>query len=1081
VAKINYNDKQIATDPEQPIDPIEIFSAYDANQIKSVVNTNADLLTVLSGTTIAQLNTLSGSTTLNTVQLATLSGSTISNSTLLGTHTEQITSLSGSTIANSNQIEVLSGKTDTLNAQVFSLSGSTLANFTQIATNTGLITSLSGSTTWNTTQLATLSGYTTANTNQIVVISGRTDLIDSKLNSLSGSTTLNTIQIDVLSGRTDFLDGKVSGIDLKVNNLDAKVNTIETSLDNKASIANLSNEITRATTAEDLLQTNINKSQVKISVTMTASVGGQSVFTFSELIGQFPKLVIRGKNTNYTINKDNPTVANEINGYIGFNIATGAITMPDSLLEGETVKVEYTATGDGAIVPDTIALRSDLESKADVVNFDGKVVRTKEIETYTVTLPEGQSSTGFYRYDNGNFSGPARRSRMFPVTLGKNYKMTGLVLGNTTALAVYYSGTPSNLPTKDGLTYLGYEFRGPTSGTTQYSRQTLTLPSGTTYIGSSAVNNTPFPVLEDLVISYPGTVYETDLIKGKILRTPLVPSYIIQSPIQEFNNGYYRPAAITPIPNTGGGGRNSRLFTVDESKNYVMTGTLQGTTTALAVYYDAGMVYLGFEYLGGAALTPYTRAVLTLPASTKFIGTSTAKSKPFAELEEVVMIYRNDTAFRGNSNKTIEDLDLQKASEIDDANKKIIRNSLIKRYTNIASNYSAVNGFFHFLTGLWSTSAARSVKMFPVSDDKTYVMTGVVQGNVTALAIYYSGTPTDLPNLTGLTRIGWEFRGPDTGTNTYNKQLLNIPQGTTYVASDSTLGSLPSPILEEVDEIYREDIAYTGGSTKTIADLEEDIASSVISPINFGCAGDSMTARPIRWPLVTAPLLNAVTVHNVAVASARWSKTTQFSSSFPVLPTQNWDDPNFKGISTASPDISLSNDEIQAIANNCAVVHIQKFIAEVTAGNYPAPDVFVFAYGTNTEYSGNGNFTTAMAGKTISRDDTFSMANAIRWCIQAIMDAYSNCKIFVRTIVQRGNQSHNETFSEPKNALIRQIANKMSVPVIDMYNECGISEKFEVFEGAGRYLTDGIHQNEAGALLDGTFTANAIRAYRLIM
>jgi hypothetical protein len=1051
--KINFENKQRAANPKNPASN-EIFTAQDANEIKIVVNQNADELDAINAqvdgidsnlNTVeakvniidARLATLSGSTTSNTnqigvlsartdsltIQLTALSGSNVSNSTQIDTHTGQIGVLSGSTIANYNEIGVLSGKTDTLDLQVFSLSASTISNSEQLVSHTGLIT------------------------------------------TLFDSTTSNTNQIGFLSGRSDILDGRVSGFDLRVNIIDTSLN----------------NEITRATTTEVLLQTNINKSQVKISATMTASVAGQSVFIFPELIGQFPKLIIRGKNTNYTINKDNPTVGNEISGYVGFNIASGAITMPDALLQGETVKVEYTSTGDGAIVPDSVALISDLTVKADVVNFDGKVVRTKEIETYTVTLPQSQSSDGFYRYDNGNFSGPARRSRIFSVTSGKNYRMTGLVQGNTTALAVYYSGTPTNLPNKDGLTYLGFEFRGPTSGTTQYTRQTLTIPSGATYIGSSVVNNTPFSILEDLVVSYPDTVYETDSVKGKILRTPLVPSYIIQSPTQEFNNGYYRPAAITPIPNTGGGGRNSRLFTVDESKNYVMTGTLQGTTTALAVYYDAGMVYLGFEYLSGTGLTPYTRVILTPPASTKFIGSSTAKSKPYPVLEEVVMIYRNDSAYRGNSNKTIEQLDLEKATEIDSGNKKIVRNGLTKRYTNITSNYSAVNGFYHFLTGAWSTSAARSAKLFPVVDDRIYVMTGIIQSNVTALAIYYSGTPTNLPNKDGLTYLGYQFRGPNTGTTIYNKQLLNIPQGTTYIASDSTLGSLPSPILEEVEDIYRDDIAYTGGSSKTIADLEKDIASGVISPINFGCAGDSMTARPIRWPLVTAPLLNAATVHNVAVASARWSKTNQFSSSFPVLPTQNWDDPNFKGISTASPDILLSNDEIQAIANNCAVVHVQKFIAEVTAGIYPAPDVFVFAYGTNTEYSGNGNFTTAMAGKTISRDDTFSMANSIRWCIQAIMDAYPNCKIFVRTIVQRGNQSHNETFSEPKNVLIRQIANKMSVPIIDMYNECGISEKFEVFEGAGRHLTDGIHQNEAGALLDGTFTANAIRAYRLIV
>ena len=40
-------------------------------------------------------------------------------------------------------------------------------------------------------------------------------------------------------------------------------------------------------------------------------------------------------------------------------------------------------------------------------------------------------------------------------------------------------------------------------------------------------------------------------------------------------------------------------------------------------------------------------------------------------------------------------------------------------------------------------------------------------------------------------------------------------------------------------------------------------------------------------------------------------------------------------------------NELQKRANNCAVVHTQRFIEEVKSGKYPVPDIFAFAMGTN--------------------------------------------------------------------------------------------------------------------------------------
>lgn len=58
--------------------------------------------------------------------------------------------------------------------------------------------------------------------------------------------------------------------------------------------------------------------------------------------------------------------------------------------------------------------------------------------------------------------------------------------------------------------------------------------------------------------------------------------------------------------------------------------------------------------------------------------------------------------------------------------------------------------------------------------------------------------------------------------------------------------------------------------------------------------------------------------------------------------------------------------------NNVSKVHIQKFIAEVESGAYPAPDVFVFSMGTNDRNLGSAE--EALKGKTLDEVDVNTMA-----------------------------------------------------------------------------------------------------------
>ena len=59
--------------------------------------------------------------------------------------------------------------------------------------------------------------------------------------------------------------------------------------------------------------------------------------------------------------------------------------------------------------------------------------------------------------------------------------------------------------------------------------------------------------------------------------------------------------------------------------------------------------------------------------------------------------------------------------------------------------------------------------------------------------------------------------------------------------------------------------------------------------------------------------------------------------------------------------------------------------------------------------------------------------------------------------------------------IIRKIAEDFSVEVIDMWAKSGIVGALEAASGAGPYLRDGLHPNQAGEKLMGKCAANYIR------
>ena len=246
------------------------------------------------------------------------------------------------------------------------------------------------------------------------------------------------------------------------------------------------------------------------------------------------------------------------------------------------------------------------------------------------------------------------------------------------------------------------------------------------------------------------------------------------------------------------------------------------------------------------------------------------------------------------------------------------------------------------------------------------------------------------------------------------------------------------------------------------------------SKLNFGVDGDSITAWE-QWSYHVYKELGLASHYNVAVGSAVWHKRTLTAGDKSVS-TQNYTDPDFAGISgewEETDDIS----ELQKRANNCAIVHIQRYIEDVKNGKAPVPDIFAFAMGTNDLEDSLGDPDKALLGKELEGNeniDLFTEAGAARWCIQRIMEEFPQCRVFVLTPIQSATPEHNAKI-EKTIEILRKITGGMSAQLIDCFHNCGICEKFEVIGGTGKYLRDGLHPDVPGQTLQGKYAAKEIR------
>lgn len=315
--------------------------------------------------------------------------------------------------------------------------------------------------------------------------------------------------------------------------------------------------------------------------------------------------------------------------------------------------------------------------------------------------------------------------------------------------------------------------------------------------------------------------------------------------------------------------------------------------------------------------------------------------------------------------------------------------------------------------------------------------------------IYTAGHNVDdkITFTTGATAryVGIYFNSTTYDYDTYKSQIvLNIGK---YYGNATPFVS-PEYLPDDLKGLSNTEVLVFGDSitdccTLTINASDETTAYSWNNPSNSYVDGEGNTIRFSMWPKILKESQPCKEIRNYARAGASY-KT---SSRTPGEERQNL----HYQIDVALNDIDNPN--------NVFIV------------NHFDPDIVVFALGTN-DGDPNDTFDSAMAktvlqgdGISIDVDATLSALDETKFCESArkafmrIKKAFPMAQLYCVLPIQRSN---NEVNGGNLHTYLKQMAERYGCIIIDGYSNSGITRDFNIWNGLGTYLKDGLHPNEKG-------------------
>ena len=152
------------------------------------------------------------------------------------------------------------------------------------------------------------------------------------------------------------------------------------------------------------------------------------------------------------------------------------------------------------------------------------------------------------------------------------------------------------------------------------------------------------------------------------------------------------------------------------------------------------------------------------------------------------------------------------------------------------------------------------------------------------------------------------------------------------------------------------------------------------------------------------------------------------------------------------------------------------------------PDLFIIAAGTNdgggaADYAPSTdvnvyNDNTQFTGSWYSADtvDLTTFDGAMRWIHTKLTTAYPNAKIIFCSPIQKTVDYDYDILNVvvAKEQKMERVAGKLADSLVKAGTQSGITGEFDSAYAAGRFFIDGLHPNEYGGKVLGTFYANAI-------
>lgn len=185
----------------------------------------------------------------------------------------------------------------------------------------------------------------------------------------------------------------------------------------------------------------------------------------------------------------------------------------------------------------------------------------------------------------------------------------------------------------------------------------------------------------------------------------------------------------------------------------------------------------------------------------------------------------------------------------------------------------------------------------------------------------------------------------------------------------------------------------------------------------------------------------------------------------------------------------LSNGNLPADNNSYTYINNElAFMQRLIHEGYEIPDVIIIACGindtgVNTEVYSDELFESKFYTDRDSLDDSVkkTIGGGLRANIEALKDLYPDAVIVLSTPIQTP-YAYFRPYVPNTCLWIKQFADYYSIPVIDAYNESGITTSTEKgwedesYNGnnAGKYLFDGLHPNSDGYEVLSNFYAEKI-------